>query len=103
MVVGAKAARLQQVLPGQLLEFGEAAALAATAAAATTTTTGCSQGESTPVRGRAHRGSAGTSEKGPEDEKSGLPAGARLVTFPLEPKPRAAAATTSWIAENWVS
>ncbi len=79
MAVGPRATPLQPRLPGQLLEFGQVAAGAAEAA-------------NTAGGNTARMEVASTGE---------LPPTARLVTFPLEPKPHKAL-HVDWVKFNWV-
>lgn len=111
MVIGPLADRLQSLLPGLLLEYGQVAAPSHCAfvqpGAATEVSTERAHEETAEDGLDAKRpaGKTGDIEKSTALSlvEQGLPSGAGLVTFPLEPKPREChdVLAVPWVIEHW--
>jgi len=117
MVVGPLADRLQNLFPGLLHEYGQVAATdngAIVQSFATTEVTleraGETQAAEIGKSTEVHAEVSAFDEKGgaemtmrPLSAEQCLPAGAGLVTFPLEPKPREChdVLAIPWVQEHW--
>lgn len=91
---GNGAVRIDRSLPGQLREFRDVQRHGSSGSGGG----GGSAGAGAACEG----GGAGLESVDGSWSGVGIPPDARLVTFPLEPKPREAAAGVAWVRQHWV-